>query len=228
MARHSASEYCLQPSVRAYGDTLVSRHGGRTFVKKHALIMALLALLLVPATSRADWLFTPTFGGAFGADTFGNERGLFGASFTWRDEETFGFEAEMTYAPDFFQDASDGQLVFDGSGNVLTFMGNAVIGMTEAERRVQPYFTIGAGLMQMHVVSFAETFETTEREPAFNVGAGAFLFTTDRVALRGDVRYFRSFRNSAPAWTRGTELDVAPGNFDFWRAGVGVTFRFGE
>jgi hypothetical protein len=197
-------------------------------VKKQALIMAALLLVLVPSAGRADWLFTPTFGGAFGADTFGNERGLFGAAFTWRDEETFGWEAELAFAPDFFQDASDGRLIFDGNGEVLTLMANAVIGMTEAERRVQPYFTLGAGLMQMHVVSFAQEFETTQREPGFNVGAGAFLFTSDRFGLRGDVRYFRSFRNQDPAWTAGTELDVAPGNFDFWRAGLGVTFRFGE
>jgi hypothetical protein len=191
-------------------------------------MMAAFFLVVLPASSRADWLFTPTFGGAFGADTFGNERGLYGAAVTWRDEDTFGWEAEFAFAPDFFQDATDGRLIFDGSGNVLTMMANAIVGLTDADSRVQPYVAVGAGLMQMHVASLGDTFESTTREPGFNVGAGAFFFTGDRVALRGDLRYLRSFRNQDPAWTQGTELDVAPGNFDFWRAGVGVTFRFGE
>jgi opacity protein-like surface antigen len=194
---------------------------------KRTAFMAALLLAFVPARAHADWLFTPLVGGAFGADTFGTERSFYGAAFTWRDEEAFGWEAEFSLAPDFFEGVSDGRSTFDGSGHVMTIMGNVVIGLTEFTR-VQPYVTGGVGLLQMRVISDRGTFETTTHEPGFNIGAGAFLFTTDRVAVRGDLRYVRSFRNQAPSWTRGTELDVAPGNFDFWRAGVGVSLRFGE
>jgi hypothetical protein len=80
----------------------------------------------------------------------------------------------------------------------------------------------------MHIASEDDLFTTTTYEPGFNLGAGAMAFATNAIGLRGDIRYIRSFQNQVPSWTRGTELDVAPGNFDFWRATLGVTFRFSE
>jgi hypothetical protein len=63
---------------------------------------------------------------------------------------------------------------------------------------------------------------------ASDTGLRAFGFVNERVGIRGDVRYVRSFQNQIPSWTRGITVDVAPGNFDFWRAAAGVTFRWGE
>jgi hypothetical protein len=85
--------------------------------------------------------------------------------------------------------------------------------------------------MQMRAVTVAADtglFDSLVHECGRNIGGGAFGFVTDRVGLRGDVRYLRSFQNQVPSWTKGIDVDVAPGNFDFWRAGVGVTFRWGE
>jgi opacity protein-like surface antigen len=132
-------------------------------------------------------------------------------------------------SPDFFEDVSDGLLVFTGSGRVLTAMGNVIVGLNaDSAARVQPYGTGGVGLMQMHVESDGGLFTTTTTEPGFNLGGGVMVFPAGTVGVRGDMRYVRSFRNQRPSWTRGTELDVAPGNFDFWRAMLGVTFRLGE
>jgi hypothetical protein len=44
------------------------------------------------------------------------------------------------------------------------------------------------------------------------------------VGIRGDVRYFRALQDHAA----GSDLDLGLSNFDFWRATVGVTFRFGN
>jgi hypothetical protein len=196
---------------------------------QHRVRIAALVLMLTPAAAQADWLFTPIIGPTFGADTFGQEHISFGAAIAWRDAEGLGLEVDMSLSPDFFEDASDGFLLFAGSGHVFTAMANAIVGLNgDAAARVQPYMTGGVGLLQMHVVSDGGLFSTTTAEPGFNAGGGAMVFATDAVALRGDLRYVRSFQNQVPSWTRGTELDVAPGNLDFWRAMLGVTFRFGE
>jgi hypothetical protein len=50
----------------------------------------------------------------------------------------------------------------------------------------------------------------------------------ERVGVRGDLRYIRSFQNQDPSWTRGVDVDIAPGAFDFWRASLGVTIRLPE
>jgi hypothetical protein len=193
------------------------------------IAVAALIVVVAPASAHADWLFTPVLGPTFGADTFGQQHIAYGAALGWRDAEALGWEVEASVTPNFFEDASDGALVFTGSGRVLTAMANAIIGVNgDSATRVQPYVTGGVGMMQMHVVSDGGLFSTTNHEPGFNVGGGAMVFPASMVGLRGDVRYLRSFRNQIPSWTQGTDLDVAPGNFDFFRATLGVTFRFGE
>jgi hypothetical protein len=46
-------------------------------------------------------------------------------------------------------------------------------------------------------------------------------FATDHVGFRGDVRYVRSFEEVTDDLT-----SIGVGNFDFWRANFGVTFRW--
>jgi len=41
------------------------------------------------------------------------------------------------------------------------------------------------------------------------------------VGIRGDLRYFRSFKNIDE-----NDLNLSLGGFDFWRASAGVSFRF--
>lgn len=194
---------------------------------------ALVALVLSPAPAAADWIFTPHFGTTFGADTHGREHASFGGSLAQFDEDAFGWEADVAFVPDFFK-GRYGTIDFTGSNSsVLSFMGNALIGLPIAGQhrdRVRPYVSIGAGLMQMHVESPVERsfFKTTTWEPGMNVGGGGVAFITNRIGVRGDVRYIRSFRDQPPSWTTGIDFDVAPGNFDFFRATFGLTVRVGK
>jgi len=88
-----------------------------------------------------------------------------------------------------------------------------------------PYVTGGAGLLRMKVTSDEGQFTSSTVEPGFNAGAGIVGFLRDGIGLRGDLRYFRSFQDLPPSWTRGVAIDIAPGHFDFWRASVGITIR---
>jgi hypothetical protein len=47
-------------------------------------------------------------------------------------------------------------------------------------------------------------------------------FFNSNVGIRGDVRYFRSFRGSDSDSLTGLALS----DFNFWRGSVGVSFKF--
>lgn len=194
---------------------------------------SLLIVLLCPAAANADWILTPHLGTTFGADTHGREHTLFGASLAKFDEDAFGWEADVTFVPDFFK-GRYGTIDFTGSNSsVLSFMANALIGLPVAGQhrdRLRPYVTLGVGMMQMHVESPVERsfFKSTVWEPGLNAGGGGVGFITSRIGLRGDVRYMRSFRNQPPSWTKGIDFDVAPGHFDYFRATFGLAVRVGK
>jgi hypothetical protein len=183
-------------------------------------------LMLIPATVHADWLLSPMIGQTFGADTHGRMHTVFGAAIGQLDEEAFGWEADFAYSPDFFEGSDDD---FDFAGNnsrVVTAMLNVLASATTTA--IRPFVGVGLGLIQIDVESDNGLFESTTRELGWNVGVGIMGMIADRAGLRADLRYVRSFQNQLPSWTQGIDVDVAPGNFDYFRAGVGVTVRLGQ
>jgi len=197
-------------------------------MRKQWVWVAAFVLLLSPPEARAEWLFTPSIGSTFGADTFGENNRVMSLAIASIDEDAFGWEANLTVAPNFF-DRTISQFDFVGSGNVTTTMINALISIPVAGQQrtsFRPYVTGGLGLMRMHVASDpADPFVTNEHEVGWDLGAGAMGFFGNYVGLRGDLRYLRSFQNGHPSWTRNVDVDIAPGNFDFFQATVGLTFR---
>ena len=192
-------------------------------MKKYAL-MAALALVLSPAAARADWLFTPNLGSTFGADASGNEHFTYGASIGWMGAGVMGWEADLSYTPEFFE-PGDGDFDPVDNSNVVSAMANAIIGIPVGGQRgggFRPYFAAGLGLLQREVESSNSLFKVNNNEFGFNVGAGAMGFMTDHVGFRGDLRYTRSLSDP----TEDNEFDVAVGNFDYWRGTAGVTFRW--
>ena len=177
-------------------------------------------VMLVPSIAAADWLFTPAVAYAFGGDTVDSDHAAAGFAVGIIDEEWFALEADFGYAPQFFNGS---RADFTGSGSVLTMMGNILVAAPRIG--VLPYVTGGVGYMQMRVTSDLGQFTSTTRETGFNAGGGLIAFFSERIGIRGEVRYFRSFQNQAPSWTRGVQADIAPNAFDFWRAGIGVTLR---
>ena len=191
---------------------------------KKCVMLTGLALLLAPASARADWLFTPNIGGGFGGDASGREHLTYGATIGWMGAGIFGWEADFAYTPEFFE-AEDTDLDFIDQSNATSFMANAVIGVPMGGQRgpgFRPYFTAGAGVLSRNVQGGEDLFEISNNEFGFNVGLGAMGFATDHVGFRGDVRYYRSLEDP----NEDNEFDIGVGNFDFWRATAGVTFRW--
>lgn len=191
---------------------------------KKYLIAAAFLVAFAPNSARGDWLFTPSLGTTFGADTNGREHFTYEVAFGWMGSGIFGWEADLSFTPEFFE-GNDNDFDFDGGSNVVTAMGNAIIGLPFGGQRdagFRPYLTAGLGMLQTEARSNADLFHVDNSEFGFNVGAGAFGFFTDHVGLRGDIRYLRSFADP----DEDNEFDITVGNFDYWRAVAGVTFRW--
>lgn len=190
---------------------------------KYSLIGAALLVALLPAPARADWLFTPSIGATFGSDSNGNHF-TYETAVGWMGGGVFGWEADLSYTPAFFE-GPDSNFELSGGSNVVSAMGNVIIGMPFGGQRdagFRPYFTTGIGTLQTEARTADDLFHVDNSEWGFNVGAGALGFFTDHVGLRGDVRYFRSFVDPS----EDNEFDIAVGNFDYWRGVAGLTFRW--
>ena len=76
--------------------------------------------------------------------------------------------------------------------------------------------------MQQNVSGAESLVEVDNSEFGINLGAGAMGFLSDHVGIRGDIRYFRALSDP----DEDNEFDIALGDFDYWRATFGVTFRW--
>ena len=191
---------------------------------KRYLIGAALLVALAPASAQADWLFTPSIGTTFGADTNGREHFTFGTSLGWMGGGIFGWEADLAWTPEFFE-GNDNDFDLDGGSNVVTAMGNVIIGVPIGGQRdagFRPYLTAGLGMLQAEARSNDDLFRVDNSEFGFNAGVGALGFFSDHIGLRADLRYLRSFVDPV----EDNEFDLDIGNFDYWRATGGLTFRW--
>jgi opacity protein-like surface antigen len=209
----------------------------------YLLRAGLMVLFLVAATApaRADVLFTPFLGVVFGGplnnfnvntldDTF-RQRFTFGGSVVVSGDSPFAFEAEFSRSPNFFQFEGDDDPDFDLDSSVDTFMANFVI--APGGGPVRPYFVAGGGLMRANLSSPGDLFdELSTNELGINVGGGVNVFFSDNLGLRGDLRYFRGLEQTNdddPAEDDDfADEDIGLEDFHFWRATVGLVFRFGR
>jgi opacity protein-like surface antigen len=192
-------------------------------LKKCAMLAALVTLA-APGAASADWLFTPNIGAGFGGSASEREHLTYGASIGWMGAGVFGWEADFSYSPEFFEADDDDLELFDDS-NVTTFMVNAIVGAPAGGTvggGFRPYFSGGAGLMQTNVTGAESLFEVNNSEFGINLGGGAIGFVSDHVGFRGDIRYFRALSDPE----EDNEFDIDFGDFDYWRATAGVTFRW--
>ena len=208
-------------------------------VRKLFLSAALVALIVgaTPTRASADWLFTPFVGTAFGGRVnFGDfndfedtleQRVTFGGTLGWMGAGIIGAELDFGFSPNFFENTlGDGDFDF-GDSNVTTLMGNVILGAPIGGQRgpgLRPYVSGGVGLIRTKVDGGDFFDDLSTNDFGINVGAGLHGFFSDSIGIRGDIRYFRSLQDDEP----DDEFDVALSDFDFWRATVGVTFRFGN
>jgi hypothetical protein len=180
------------------------------------VFLTCLAIAAVPATAHADIRLTPFAGVTFGGNADSQQLAT-GAGMTLMGQ-VVGFEAEFGYSPDFFGEREGIALISDS--NVTTFTGSLVIG--SGRGRVRPYAAFGLGLMRVRAETEDLFAEVTANDWAANAGAGLLVVISDRVGLRGDLRYFTRLVDP----DEDNDLDVSFGRFHYWRASGGLSFRF--
>ena len=187
------------------------------------LCALVLALGLGSAQASAQTTLTPFLGSTYGGDNEEN-RYIYGGTVGFGT--TFGLDIDFAFAPNFFGD-TDPFLEFQSKLNVTTFMANFRIGGSPAGAGVRPFVSGGAGLLRASVSTAGDLFEDlTRNDFALNFGGGISGFFSEHFGLRGEVRYFRSLADGGDDGFLFDPRDFDLGDFDFWRATVGVSFRF--
>lgn len=210
------------------------------------MLLTLLVALAAASPARADWLLTPYIGGVFGGAsnqfTFNDtddefeQRMNVGLSFGYYSKGIFGIEVDYSAAPNFFQftGGTNNFDLLDLDSSVQTLMGNVVLALPVGgvDGPFRPYVTAGLGSIRTQLRSESDVFdELTSNDSGYNFGAGAHLLAAGRVGIRADVRYFRGFEaidDEDPVDNPLFDQPFADEVFNFWRATIGVTFRFGN
>jgi len=208
----------------------------RKWVLSAALVTA--AAVAAPRTASADWVVTPFVGWNAGgsADVNGSNGNTgsskfehkldYGLSLAQMGKGAVGWEVDFGYSPNFFENGTAGNgFQFANDSNVTTLTGNVIVGIPIGGHggSIRPYAVGGVGLIRSNVQDVGALFDvTTKNDLGLDVGAGAMGFVAQNVGIRGDVRYFRGFRGADSNSVTGLALS----NFDFWRASVGVSFKF--
>jgi hypothetical protein len=191
-------------------------------------VVALAILLLVPAPASAEWQLRPFLGFTFGGVTtfidlenaVPGKNPSIGVSGVWLGE-WLGVEADLGFAPGFFQADSEKVL----QSGVTTFAGNLVVTLPRrvVQYSLRPYAVVGVGRMWVEIETTTEGVLRVVRSlPAIDVGGGVTGFLTDRVGVNWDLRYFRSLGEGE---ILGNSVG-APEQLSFWRANMALAIRY--
>lgn len=184
------------------------------------VVAAALAAVLAPATAAADLRAT-----AFGGATRINEtnKGTFGAAVTFGGLLGIEFDASRISLGGLENiDIAN----VDVDADVTTYMGNVVLRTPVGP--VQPYASAGVGIVKVtgsvNVPFLGNLLSASAQDVAWNVGGGVYLFPSETIGLRADVRRFQTGDLS---WENIRGLgDLPLPKFDFWRATAGLTLKF--
>lgn len=185
-------------------------------------VLAVVATAALPTAARGDVLITPFAGVSF---FDGESKGNFGASVGVGSIIGVELDASQTRIGSFVDVP-----VVDLTADVTTVMGNVVVRLPTGA--VQPYASGGAGLIRLsgnvRVPFLGSVLSARAQDLGMNVGGGVYLFPSENFGIRGDVRYFRTLGDlTLDEITDIGGIDDLPlPRLDFWRATVGVTFKF--
>jgi hypothetical protein len=191
-------------------------------------VVLVAGLLVATRASAADRQIRPFIGATFaGGTTFvdpeeaiGKPHLAIGGSAAFLGE-IFGTEVDVFDSPGFFQ-AGDKNLV--RVSHVATFSGNLVVAAPRhlTEYFLRPYIVGGATLMVVRTTTALGVFDVSTVRPAFDVGAGAIAFVTNKVGVSWDIRRFQTIGESSPT----VGLSFGGEHLSFWRATMAAVFRY--
>jgi OOP family OmpA-OmpF porin len=128
---------------------------------------------------------------------------LFGAAVGYNWTTNLSIEGEIAFIPDIVGDTDNVDL------GVTTFSANGVYHF-DTQTKFVPYATFGLGFGNMSL-DVEGVDDDSSTEFLFNLGGGVKYPITDKLNVRGDLRY----------------VAINDENPNFWRVYGGVTFGFG-
>jgi opacity protein-like surface antigen len=196
-------------------------------ILKPILIFSAVAILLTPAPARADGWIIPFAGVNFAGNSgealsnaIDAKRAHWGVSLGGMAGGIFGMETDFGYSPDFY---GSNDL---GGSNVLTLMGNFLVGVPLGGQKgfsVRPYGLFGLGLVRSNVETISDVSTLQENSFGWDFGGGVMIFFSDHIGFRGDLRYFRTFGDVELGDLDITSRDDA---VHFARGSAGLILRF--
>jgi len=189
-------------------------------------------IFATPAPAKAEGFVSPWIGVNFGTNPFvslkdGRDldegaRTSYGVTAGYMGAGIIGGEFDFGYSPSFFGDESD-----FGSNNVLTAMGNIIVGIPIGGTKgagVRPYVTGGIGLIRTSYGELLNFDAVSNNDFGYNLGAGIMGYFATHIGIRGEVRYFRTFEDDVFG-DFGDLPNLNLGSFHFWRASIGVVIK---
>lgn len=188
-----------------------------------SLSVCALGLLFAPRAASADILLTPFAGVSFLDED--NDKLSYGVGISLGG--LIGIEGELGRTS-LGETAVIGTLV-DLDANITTGMVNLVVRFPTGP--VQPYFTGGLGIIKassdLEIASLGPTLSLSGQTFGMNYGGGIYLFPSQSIGIRADVRYFRTVGDlTLEDVDELIGFDLPLPDFDFWRLTGGVTLRF--
>jgi opacity protein-like surface antigen len=192
---------------------------------RRIVVLGLVLGVLTPGVAHADGWIIPFWGVNFGgnsgqelANGIDAKRFDWGASLGFMGAGVLGIEADFARSPDFY-----GRTDVGGS-SVFTATGNLLVGIPIGGQKgvgFRPYGLAGLGVIRSKVDAFGDVLSIDNSEAAWDFGGGAMFFFGSHLGLRGEVRYFRTFK--AINLLEGIDRT---GPLDFTRGSVGLILRF--
>jgi opacity protein-like surface antigen len=180
--------------------------------------------LCAPKAAEADILLTPFAGVSFVGDS--DEKLVYGAGIVLGS--LIGIEAEVSRTMTGDQELLGSTVDLETS--LTTGMVNLMLKFPGGP--VQPYVTGGLGVIrvsgEIEAPVLGSLLKLSGGEFGMNFGGGLYLFPSNWIGFRGDVRYFRTVGElTIDDLTDFGGLDDLPiPEFDFWRVTGGLTLRF--
>jgi hypothetical protein len=197
------------------------------------VLLVATACILVPVDAAAEWLVTPFIGwqlGGAGVVSAGAARdngfitfdpsGTYGVSVEGAVSPSFAVEFDIAQSPHAFAHSTS-EIVspFTADSKVTTIAGNVMV--TAQDRWLHSYAVAGVAMLRTTLQGIRQTSASTKSDLGMDIGAGVTAFVARHAGIRGDVRYFRSFRS------QDAEFDgLALAALRFWRVTGGVSLKF--
>lgn len=185
------------------------------------ILLGALYVVVVPTRAHAEWFATPFVGAAFAGSVPEGSRLDYGVAAGWLGPIA-GFEVDISHRPEFFEVADVPAFLLSDS-SVTTVMFNGLFRVPWDGKRLRPYAAGGVGWLRTRIGAEDDFVRGTSSNFGFNVGGGVMAHLSDRIGLRGDIRYFRDLQELE---MESEFFSFGDDKLDFWRATVGVAIRF--